>query len=101
MKTADQLRKDIVGHAEFKPATPHQPRPAAGRVKPKTEAVEWQDASLQLPDSDTTVLVHCPISDDPVWLGYHDGEHWRSIDGQTLDDKFVDHWADLPEGPKS
>jgi hypothetical protein len=59
----------------------------------------WVDACKQLPDSDTTVLIHCPISDDPVWIGYHDGEMWRQIDGEALPDDFVDHWAELPEPP--
>ncbi len=61
--------------------------------------VIWHDAEKSLPDSDQTVLVHCPISDDPVWLGYHDGETWRSIDGEALPENFVDHWAQLPDPP--
>lgn len=65
--------------------------------------VQWHDAEKELPDSDTTVLIHCPISDDPVWLGYHDGNTWwRDVGGDSfsLPELFVDHWADLPEPPK-
>lgn len=63
-------------------------------------SVTWVDAAEQLPDSDTTVLIHCSQSDDPVWMGYHDGETWRAVDGMDLGDAFVDHWADLPEAPQ-
>ncbi len=62
--------------------------------------LQWIDAEKELPDSDTTVLIHCPIGDDPVWFGYHDGEKWHTADGEPLEAEFVDHWANLPEAPK-
>lgn len=62
--------------------------------------ITWNDAEKGLPDADRTVLIHCPISDDPVWIGYWDGETWRAVDGVDLGPDFVDHWADLPDGPK-
>lgn len=69
--------------------------PSSGSVA----AVEWVDAMQAKPDSDCTVLIHCPIADDPVWLGYHDGETWRNADGEALEEEFVDHWANLPDPP--
>ena len=41
---------------------------------------QWKLCGHQLPDSDVTVLVFCPESVEPVWLGFYDGEDWRSID---------------------
>lgn len=67
---------------------------------PGASTIQWVSTITGgLPDSDTTVLIHCPISDDPVWMGYHDGETWRSVDGEALDRDFVDHWAHLPDPP--
>lgn len=63
-------------------------------------SVTWIPVEESLPDSDTTVMIHCPISDDPVWIGYHDGQAWRDVDGGELGPDFVDHWADLPEPPQ-
>lgn len=61
--------------------------------------VRWIDACKELPDSDCTVLIHWPLANDPVWLGYHDGETWRTADGEPVEAQFVDHWAQLPEAP--
>lgn len=63
-----------------------------------TVSVRWFDVCQQLPDSDQTVMIHCPIADDDVWLGYHDGKTWRQLDGESLEE-IVDHWAQLPEPP--
>lgn len=60
------------------------------------ESVLWRDASEQLPDSDQAVLVCAPTADEPVWLGYHDGEAWIDVNGETLPP--VTHWAHLPCG---
>lgn len=59
----------------------------------------WIEVTPQtLPDSDQTVMVHHPKNEEPVWMGYHDGECWRDIDGMTI---RVSHWAPLMEPPKS
>lgn len=51
-----------------------------------------------LPDSDTTVLIYSPTAkSEPVWLGYHDGEDWYTIDHQPTS---VTHWQDMPEPPQ-
>ena len=58
----------------------------------------WRNVKTSLPDSDVTVLVFCPAEDDPVALGYHDGEHWWA---QWDDSRVVvDHWMDLPNTPR-
>lgn len=56
----------------------------------------WIAVADEIPDSDITVLVYAPAQTDPVWLGYHDGDVWLSVDGTPID---VTHWADLPEPP--
>ena len=59
----------------------------------------WKVCEHQLPDSDATVLVFCPDSTEPVWLGFYDGEDWRSIDSIRLAEE-VTHWMDTPEPPE-
>jgi hypothetical protein len=56
----------------------------------------WIEEKTQLPDSDLTVLIHHPSNDEPVWLGYHDGETWRDVNAQEVQ---VSHWMDLPAPP--
>lgn len=54
----------------------------------------WICADTQLPDADTTVFVCTRGYSEPVWLGYHDGEVWRSVVGPVME---VFAWSDLPE----
>lgn len=68
-------------------------------MNPRPSIVTWHTAE-NLPDADTTVLIHCPDLDEPVWLGYHDGETWRAVDGGKITKDGVQHWADMPEGPQ-
>ena len=65
---------------------------------PMTTQIKWISAD-KLPGSDTTVIIHCPEADEPIWLGYHDGETWRTVEGAELKDEEVKHWTDLPEPP--
>jgi 8-oxo-dGTP diphosphatase len=58
----------------------------------------WTACETSLPDSDQTVLVFLPDSNEPVWLGYHDGEQWWSIDQFLIK---VSHWMEMPEPPSS
>ena len=67
-------------------------RHEGGRV----EGLRWHLVDEVLPDSDTTVLVFHKDEDEPVGLGFHDGECWRQVDGARA---VVSHWAVLPEGP--
>lgn len=56
----------------------------------------WIPCTDLLPDSDTTVLVHDPNADEPVWFGWHDGETWRQSDAQRI---TPTHWQHLPDPP--
>lgn len=60
----------------------------------------WHDAAKELPDRHIIVLMHCPNSDEPVWMGYYSDEGWRTDQCDGLEAGTVTHWADLPEGPK-
>ncbi len=55
---------------------------------------QWIDADRALPDSDTTVLISTPDSSEPVWLGFHDGECWRNVEGFPI---AVTGWAEMPD----
>jgi hypothetical protein len=73
------------------------------------ENLVWYSADAP-PDADQTVLVYAPKSDEPVWLGYYDGERWNSIDSVAYGpgsqhekvigfiDAKVEAWAPLPAG---
>ena len=54
----------------------------------------WISVEKSLPDSDTTVLITTIDNSEPVWLGYHNGDCWRSVDGSQVS---VSHWAEMPE----
>lgn len=56
----------------------------------------WTPVAEQLPDSDMTVMLFDPTSDEPVWPGYHDGEAWKSAEGMPA---TPTHWTEMPEGP--
>ena len=58
----------------------------------------WRTCTREMPDADLTVMIHHPKSDEPVWMGFYDGECWRSIDGART---HVSHWMPLPDGPSS
>lgn len=62
-----------------------------------TETITFYEVTERMPDSDLTVIVRLKNSDDqePVWLGYHDGERWRDLDAMPIE---VVRWADMPEG---
>lgn len=59
-------------------------------------APAWNDVRDFLPDSDITIIVHHPNNDEPVWLGFHDGETWRDVNGEEI---AVSHWREMPEPP--
>lgn len=58
----------------------------------------WRKVEAEKPDADQIVLIHCPDSCEPVWLGYWDDENgrWYGEDGMPLK---VTHWMELPEPP--
>lgn len=62
-----------------------------------TETITWRTPAEALPDSDLTVLVRMPDGwDEPVWLGFHDGEEWKDPDGMPIATPAL--WADMPAG---
>jgi hypothetical protein len=68
------------------------------------ESIEWIAVKDELPDADTTVLVHAPGADEPVWLGFYDGFFWFAVtgDGYGDDEEIaaeVTAWAPMPKGP--
>jgi len=56
----------------------------------------WRAVDEDLPDDELTVLVATPDGAEPVFLGYKDGECWRSVHGEQIK---VSHWLPLPEPP--
>lgn len=62
------------------------------------ETITWISVSYRLPDDDCTVLVKTPQCDEPVWLGWHDAEGWRSVDAAPYDEGDVVAWAAMPSG---
>jgi hypothetical protein len=70
---------------------------AIERIK---QTPDWQPISQGLPDSDSTVLIAIENADEPIWIGFHDGEQWRYLDATAVLPLRVTHWANFPEGPK-
>lgn len=74
-----------------------------GIVVNSPDLTKWIPVRCKLPESDTTVLVYMPKSDEQVWQGYFDmlGEVWRSISGEPLEGRnTVTHWQERPDPPK-
>jgi len=68
------------------------------------EIISWRAVAAEVPDADTTVLVCAPGADEPVWLGYYDGEDWYADTGAGYgnEDEIaaeVTAWAPIPKGP--
>jgi hypothetical protein len=60
-----------------------------------TETITWHPVS-EPPDSDITVLLFEPDADEPVFMGYHNGEAWCDAESFRAEPT---HWADMPKGP--
>lgn len=63
-----------------------------------TETITWHDATRELPDDDTTVLVQTETGSEPVWIGYHTEIGWYAAD-QPAFALTVTAWAEMPVGP--
>jgi hypothetical protein len=64
-----------------------------------TEFLTWISTSVRLPDSDLTVHIAIEGNDNgPTWLGYLDGDEWRSVDGALVEGTVV-AWAEMLMGP--
>lgn len=59
-------------------------------------AIYWLPVERELPDADITVLVYIPSDDETIFMGYLDGDCWRSVSGEQIE---VTHLADLPAPP--
>ncbi len=63
-------------------------------------AIDRISVEHRLPDSETTVLIFQPESDDPVWMGWYDDERgWHDVDATPLGVGLVTHWSPIPMGP--
>jgi hypothetical protein len=56
----------------------------------------WICCDDAMPDADEAVMIYHPAADEPVWLGFFDGDDWRDVGGNLAD---VSHWRELPEPP--
>ena len=63
------------------------------------ETIHWVQVTERQPDDDSTVLVHVPNHDEPVWLGWLSDGVWRLIDATPLNAGEVQAWAEMPGGP--
>lgn len=63
-------------------------------LRAKREVIEWHSVAEKMPDADITVLIHAPDLDEPVWLGWFDGEKWYAVDATEVEG--VADWADVP-----
>jgi hypothetical protein len=77
----------------------------AGELR-QSIGVRWIPVAKELPDADTTVLIYNELWNEPVFMGWLDGDMWRSIhaaplNGSAKEPEFAPptHWAELPEGP--
>lgn len=69
------------------------------QAEPFIESIHWQLCRDAMPDSDQTVL--CAFgdeADDPVWLGYHDGDEWCDVSALPFTVEVL-AWARVPVGP--
>jgi hypothetical protein len=69
------------------------------------ESIHWISVEEQLPDAEITVLLYAPEADEPVWLGYYDGDSWYADTGAEYGNEdetaaSVTAWAEMPMGPR-
>jgi hypothetical protein len=60
-------------------------------------AIQWIDASKQLPDPAATVLLALP--DGEVWTGFHIDGEWRFVSADLIESPPL-YWAAFPEPPQ-
>ena len=74
------------------PSAPNVP------ARAEVEPIFWRPVD-DPPDVDITVMVHTPLADEPVHLGFWSGDAWESADGLTRwSPGEVVAWADVPAG---
>lgn len=59
--------------------------------------LNWRNMK-DLPEPGTTVLIHVPHDDEPVWFGFWDGRRWHYIEGLPVRSE-VKHWCGVPLPP--
>jgi hypothetical protein len=60
--------------------------------------MSWIETAKEMPDDESTVLIYVEQHTEPVWMGYKDGDDWRTVDAELI--QFpVTHWMPLPEPP--
>jgi len=84
---------DNLWQAELQPKCPCDTLSDTRPVK------SWFSVEISMPDADRTVMVYSPRANEPVWLGYWDGECWREVSADAYDTE-VTHWMDLPNPPE-
>lgn len=55
---------------------------------------QWITA--ELPDADLTVLMRLQDLEYPIWVGFHDGDGWRSADSTSVDGPVLG-WMQLED----
>lgn len=74
----------------------HKTAARRGMTALRSEIVVWTLVGEGLPDADLTVnIMLTEESDEPIWLGYFDGELWRDVEGMPVD---VVAWAPMLKG---
>lgn len=70
------------------------------------ETITWHPLGLRangrevLPDADTNVLLALLVDGQrDTCEGFLDGDQWRDVCADPLDDMHVVAWAHMPEGP--
>ena len=56
----------------------------------------WTAINEDVPDDEQIVIVHVEVQNDPVWIGYKQGQKWYTAEGFRV---FPTHWCELPEPP--
>jgi len=90
--------KELSGGARIWEAT-LQPKSPCDTLSDLRPVKTWFSVEMAMPDSDLTVMIHAPATENPIWIGYHDGECWREISGDAFGEGEVTHWMDLPNPP--
>jgi len=60
-------------------------------------SVQWRSVDEDLPDDDTTVLIHLQCGE--VWTGFLDAGQWRYVSADAIDETVL-QWAPFPKPPE-
>ncbi len=64
----------------------------------RAELIRWASVSDALPSLGELVLLWRDGDENP-WIGYAEGDIWRSAEGMPFPLMSVTHWAAMPTGP--